>query len=192
MCQPAYVQVRGLARVTLAPLVDTLPCLGAVQISLLEEPYIDFSISLFGSLDLMLLPIFKDAVNFAAKKVSSLSSATQPNTGFRSNTGGVLMQREVMFWVCNPFSYFRAQAVVGSGTPSRVPHGVLAQLADRTLELSKAFASVGKCLEQLPTCCAGRNKSLPPAQIKVRSRGALTSVLAGPLTRQGHAQSYTA
>ena len=72
------MQVRGLARVVLAPLVDTLPCLGAVQISLLEEPYIDFSISLFGSLDLMLLPIFKDAVNFAAKKVSSLSCAAQP------------------------------------------------------------------------------------------------------------------
>lgn len=54
---------------TLAPLVDTLPCMGAVQISLLEDPYIDFSISLFGSLDLMLLPGLKDAVNLVAKKV---------------------------------------------------------------------------------------------------------------------------
>ena len=43
--------------------------MGAVQISLLEEPYIDFSISLFGSLDLMLLPGLKDAVNLVAKKV---------------------------------------------------------------------------------------------------------------------------
>ena len=63
------LQIRGLARITLAPLVDTLPCLGAVQITLLEEPYIDFSISLFGSLDLMLLPVLKDAVNLAANKV---------------------------------------------------------------------------------------------------------------------------
>ena len=43
--------------------------MGAVQISLLEDPYIDFSISLFGSLDLMLLPGLKDAVNLVAKKV---------------------------------------------------------------------------------------------------------------------------
>ncbi len=67
-CFGLPLQIRGLARITLAPLTDTLPCLGAVQISLLEEPYIDFSISLFGSLDLMLLPILKDAVNFAANK----------------------------------------------------------------------------------------------------------------------------
>ena len=65
------MQIRGLARITLAPLTDTLPCLGAVQIALLEEPYIDFSISIFGSLDLMLLPILKDAVNIAANKVRS-------------------------------------------------------------------------------------------------------------------------
>ena len=70
------MQIRGLARITLAPLTDTLPCLGAVQISLLEEPYIDFSISLFGSLDLMLLPILKDAVNFAANKVRYLLYAS--------------------------------------------------------------------------------------------------------------------
>ena len=49
--------------------MDTLPCMGAVQISLLEEPYIDFSISLFGSLDLMLLPGLKDDVNLVAKMV---------------------------------------------------------------------------------------------------------------------------
>lgn len=70
------LQIRGLARITLAPLTDTLPCLGAVQISLLEEPYIDFSISLFGSLDLMLLPILKDAVNIAANKVRNMSHAS--------------------------------------------------------------------------------------------------------------------
>ena len=64
-----HLQIRGLARITLAPLVDTLPCMGAVQISLLEDPYIDFSISLFGSLDLMLLPGLKDVVNLVAKKV---------------------------------------------------------------------------------------------------------------------------
>lgn len=67
------MQIRGLARITLAPLVDTLPCLGAVQITLLEEPYIDFSLSLFGSLDLMLLPILKDAVHIAANKVRESS-----------------------------------------------------------------------------------------------------------------------
>lgn len=72
------MQVRALARVVMSPLVDTLPCLGAVQISLLEEPHIDFSISLFGSPDLMLLPILKDAVNFAAMKVCAHSAVLVP------------------------------------------------------------------------------------------------------------------
>jgi hypothetical protein len=70
------MQIRALARITLAPLVETLPCLGAVQISLLEEPHIDFSLHIFGSWDLMLLPILKDAVNVAAMKVDDLPQFT--------------------------------------------------------------------------------------------------------------------
>ena len=65
----AILQLRATARITLAPLVDTLPCLGAVTITLLEEPYIDLSLALIGALDLMQLPGIRDAALFAAKTV---------------------------------------------------------------------------------------------------------------------------
>ncbi len=70
------MQIRALARITLAPLVETLPCLGAVQISLLEEPHIDFSVHVFGSWDLMLLPILRDAVKVVAMKVGNVLRST--------------------------------------------------------------------------------------------------------------------
>ncbi len=65
----ATLQLRATARITLAPMVDTLPCLGAVTITLLEEPYIDLSLALIGGLDLMQLPGIRDAALFAAKSV---------------------------------------------------------------------------------------------------------------------------
>ena len=62
-------QMRATARVSLAPLVESLPCLGAVTITLLEEPYIDLSLALIGGLDLMLLPGVRDAALYAAQTV---------------------------------------------------------------------------------------------------------------------------
>lgn len=62
-------QVRADARITIAPLVDTLPCLGAVSISLLDPPHLDVSLQIFGGLDLMLLPGLREAVHFAIHKV---------------------------------------------------------------------------------------------------------------------------
>ncbi|EIE27098.1 hypothetical protein COCSUDRAFT_45729 [Coccomyxa subellipsoidea C-169] len=63
------IQVRADARITIAPLVDTLPCLGAVSISLLDPPHLDVSLQIFGGLDLMLLPGLREAVHFAIHKV---------------------------------------------------------------------------------------------------------------------------
>jgi len=65
----AAPQLRATARVTLSPLVDTLPCLGAVTITLLDEPYVDLSLALIGGLDLMQLPGVRDAALYAAQTV---------------------------------------------------------------------------------------------------------------------------
>lgn len=50
------MQMKVTSRNTLRPLVDTLPCMGAVTLSLVETPYIDFSLYLLSKFDLMLLP----------------------------------------------------------------------------------------------------------------------------------------
>ena len=68
---PARTQLRAEARITLAPLVDVLPCLGAVTITLLDAPYVDLSLALIGGLDLMQLPGIHEAVQFIAHKVGS-------------------------------------------------------------------------------------------------------------------------
>jgi hypothetical protein len=41
------------ARVTLKPLVDVIPCIGGVSISLLRVPHVDLSLSMVGGVDLM-------------------------------------------------------------------------------------------------------------------------------------------
>ncbi len=51
--------------------MDTLPCLGAVTITLLDEPYVDLSLALIGGLDLMQLPGVRDAALYAAQTVRS-------------------------------------------------------------------------------------------------------------------------
>ena len=61
-------QVRANARITFAPLVETLPCLGAVTISLLDPPHLDVSVSLIGGLDIMILPGIREAAHFALQK----------------------------------------------------------------------------------------------------------------------------
>jgi Ca2+-dependent lipid-binding protein len=71
------VQVRADARITIAPLVDTLPCLGAVTISLLDPPHLDVSLSVIGGLDLMILPGIREAAHFALHKASACSVASQ-------------------------------------------------------------------------------------------------------------------
>lgn len=67
------MQMKVLSRITLRPLVDTLPCMGAVTISLVETPYIDFALHLFKKFDLMLLPGISQIANYFIQLVSSLS-----------------------------------------------------------------------------------------------------------------------
>ena len=70
------VQMKVLSRITLRPLVDTLPCMGAVTISLVETPYIDFALHLFKKFDLMLLPGVSQIANYFIQLVSCLCLPT--------------------------------------------------------------------------------------------------------------------
>jgi Ca2+-dependent lipid-binding protein len=65
------VQLKVLSRITLKPLVDTLPCMGAVTLSLMETPHMDFSLHLFKQFDLMLLPGMRQAATYLIEMVNS-------------------------------------------------------------------------------------------------------------------------
>ena len=59
--------MRSVARITLSPIVETLPCVGGVSITLLKAPYFDAKFSLMGSLDILGLPFIRQAFLFAVK-----------------------------------------------------------------------------------------------------------------------------
>ena len=63
------MQLKALSRITLKPLVDTLPCMGSVTISLIEDPHMDFSLHLFQQFDLMLLPGVRQAATYCINMV---------------------------------------------------------------------------------------------------------------------------
>jgi len=63
------IQFKALARISL-PMVETLPCLGGVTISLLEEPWIDFELKFMDMADIMALPGVPLAVRTAIKLVA--------------------------------------------------------------------------------------------------------------------------
>ena len=70
------MQLKARARITLKPLVETIPCLGAVNISLLEVPTVDLALSIINSMDLMAIPGLNLAVNLGLKMVSFLPWAS--------------------------------------------------------------------------------------------------------------------
>ncbi|KAK9787262.1 hypothetical protein WJX73_001203 [Symbiochloris irregularis] len=63
------LQMKAVARMTMRPLVETLPCIGAVNVSLMQVPYIDASLFVGNRLDLMQLPGIKQLTAFAVEKV---------------------------------------------------------------------------------------------------------------------------
>mmetsp|Transcript_16823 Transcript_16823/g.36400 ORF Transcript_16823/g.36400 Transcript_16823/m.36400 type:complete len:591 (+) Transcript_16823:224-1996(+) len=68
-CTIENLQFKAEARVTLRPLVDTVPCVGGVMISLLSVPHFDLSFKLGGRVDLMALPIIKETIKNVTKMV---------------------------------------------------------------------------------------------------------------------------
>ena len=63
------VQVRAVARISLRPLVEELPCLGGAEVSLLGLPHYDLSLRLVNRLDIMRVPGVKAAVDAVVAKV---------------------------------------------------------------------------------------------------------------------------
>ena len=59
--------MRGVARITLSPIVETLPCVGGVSITLLKAPYFDAKFSLIGSLDILGLPFIHEAFKYGVR-----------------------------------------------------------------------------------------------------------------------------
>ena len=64
------LQLKARARITLKPLVETIPCLGSVTISLLESPTVDLALMLINQLDIMAFPGLNLAANLVLKMVS--------------------------------------------------------------------------------------------------------------------------
>ena len=69
------VQLQSLARITLRPLTDVLPCMGAVTITLMEQPYLDFSLHVLDSFDLMQFPGVKQLVAMGMEQVREPSAS---------------------------------------------------------------------------------------------------------------------
>jgi Ca2+-dependent lipid-binding protein len=61
------IQMSANARITVRPLVDTLPCLGAVAISLVESPFVDLTVKAITDLDLLSLPGIHEAMTMGVK-----------------------------------------------------------------------------------------------------------------------------
>lgn len=57
------ISFKSTARVTLAPLVEALPCIGGVTLTLMGPPVMHFKLFLFGGIDLMALPGVGSAVD---------------------------------------------------------------------------------------------------------------------------------
>lgn len=73
------MQLRGLGRITLRPLTDELPCIGAVTVTLMEAPYVDFTLRLMGSFDLMQIPGVNQALSYGIELVGLPASCLISN-----------------------------------------------------------------------------------------------------------------
>ncbi|KAL7109770.1 hypothetical protein ACP275_06G196200 [Erythranthe tilingii] len=66
------LQVFAVPRVTLKPLVPTIPCFASIVVSLMEKPYIDFGLNLLGA-DIMSVPgLYRYVQERIKKEVASL------------------------------------------------------------------------------------------------------------------------
>jgi hypothetical protein len=61
------LQLDCVARVTMRPLVDKLPCIGAISISLTQSPFVDLTLKLINNWDILSLPFVHDAVLMGTK-----------------------------------------------------------------------------------------------------------------------------
>ncbi|PSC73977.1 synaptotagmin-2-like isoform X1 [Micractinium conductrix] len=92
------IQFKALTRITIKPLVETLPCLGGVTVSLLETPHFDMDFRLCDSPDIMALPgvplAVTSAISIIAGKMlvypNEFSLPLMPNFGLPPPPMGML------------------------------------------------------------------------------------------------------
>lgn len=66
----ANIQFKALTRITIKPLVETLPCFGGVTVSLLETPHFNMDLKICDSWDIMAFPTVPAIVSAAIKVVA--------------------------------------------------------------------------------------------------------------------------
>jgi len=93
----ANFQLKALARMTLYPLVEQLPCVGGVTLSLLEQPTVDFDLHILDSPDLLALPPIPVLLRFVQNLVvgkmlvypNEMSFPVLPNYGLPKPPVGI-------------------------------------------------------------------------------------------------------
>jgi len=93
----ANFQLKALARMTLYPLVEQLPCVGGVTLSLLEQPTVDFDLRILDSPDLLALPPIPVLLRFVQNLVvgkmlvypNEMSFPVLPNYGLPKPPVGI-------------------------------------------------------------------------------------------------------
>jgi hypothetical protein len=63
----AALQLHASCRVMLAPLLEAFPLVGSVEFSLLKAPHLDLEVRVGGGMDLMAVPLLRDACQAAAQ-----------------------------------------------------------------------------------------------------------------------------
>lgn len=96
--QVKNLQMTGCTRITLRPLVEIIPILGAVNITLLKEPIVDAEIYIADGVDVMVLPAMKlvlqTIIKLALSKMfvypNSQTYDILPNAGLPPPMAGML------------------------------------------------------------------------------------------------------
>lgn len=70
--------MRAVVRVTAAPIVESLPCVGGVSLTLLKSPHFDASFRIAGSFDFMALPFLHEAIQYGTK-VGPIAECSLPH-----------------------------------------------------------------------------------------------------------------
>ncbi|KAJ9520981.1 hypothetical protein QJQ45_022699 [Haematococcus lacustris] len=86
------------SRITVKPLVEEMPCVGGVTISLLQAPHVDMSLKLSHGVDLMALPLVKEGVRWGLQRVlgpvllypNTLAVSLMPHFGLSPAPKGAL------------------------------------------------------------------------------------------------------
>ncbi|KAJ9520774.1 hypothetical protein QJQ45_007633 [Haematococcus lacustris] len=92
------LHVKVESRITVKPLVEEMPCVGGVTISLLQAPHVDMSLKLSHGVDLMALPLVKEGVRWGLQRVlgpvllypNTLAVSLMPHFGLSPAPKGAL------------------------------------------------------------------------------------------------------